>query len=57
MFEFEAGFDDNGAEIVTELETKKFDFDDPVQLKTFDFIDISGYKQVNGNIEVVVKVD
>lgn len=45
MFEFEYGFDDDGASIQTELETKPFDFDDPSLLKVFDFVDITGYKQ------------
>jgi hypothetical protein len=57
MFEFEAGFDDNWAEIDVELATKEFDFGDPIQLKTFDFLDVSGYKQQWWDVEITIAID
>ena len=40
MYEFEYGYDDAGVPIDAEIQTKNFDFNDPAQLKTFDFVDI-----------------
>ena len=57
LFEMEAWFDDNGADIPVVAVTKNFDFGDPVQLKTFDFVDVSWYKQESWVIEVEVFVD
>ena len=57
MFKFESWFTDNGADIEAELETKDFDFGDPVQEKVFHFVDITGLKEETGDISVKIKVE
>lgn len=57
VYQFETGFNDNGTPIEAEIETKEFDFWDPAQLKMFGFVDITGYKQEWGEIEIKNKVD
>jgi hypothetical protein len=41
MYEMESGLTDNGVEIEYELETKRFDFNEPGLQKTCDYIDIT----------------
>lgn len=57
MYEFEYGYDDAGVPIDAEIQTKNFDFNDPAQLKTFDFVDIVWRKQEEWEIEISVIVD
>ena len=45
FYEMEYGFNDNWADIEVELTSKELDFDDPSQAKTFDFVDLIGFKQ------------
>lgn len=66
LYRMEYGYTDNDADILAELETKEFDFWDPAQLKTSNFVDITGWKQIgkpliikikaNGNIEATGEV-
>ena len=56
-YEFEYGFDDDGVDIEVQLTTKPFDFWDPAQVKTFDFVDVVWYKQEWGSIDVCILVD
>jgi hypothetical protein len=57
MYQFEYWFDDNGQPIEVEIQTKEFDFNDPAQVKTFNFIDVTGYKQEAWDIDIKVIVD
>lgn len=40
-----------------EIQSKDFDFGDPAQIKTFDFMDFVGYKEEGGEIDISVLVD
>lgn len=57
LYRMEAWFTDNTTPITAELQTKKFDFGDPAQLKTYSFVDLVGRKQVWVPILVKVIVD
>jgi hypothetical protein len=57
MYQFEYGFDDDWQDIEVDVQTKDFDFEDPVQLKIFDMIDITWYKQEWWSIDVSVIID
>lgn len=54
MYEMESGFDDDGANIDVEIQTRAFDFGDPAQVKTFSFVDIIGRKQEWWSIDIEV---
>ena len=57
MYEFETWFTDNGLAIECQARTKPFDFDDPAQVKAFDFINVTGYKALGNSIDITVLVD
>ena len=57
MYQQEYGFDDDGQAIDIEVQTKDFDFDDPAQLKMFRFVDVTGYKQEGGDVDIKILVD
>ena len=57
MFEFEYGYTDDGAPIETEVQLKDFDFWDPAQLKVFEWVDVTWYKQKWWELEISVLVD
>lgn len=57
MYEYEYWFDDDGENIDVSVTSKDLDFDDPAQVKTFDFIDLVGFKQEWGTITATVYVD
>ena len=56
-YQFETWFDDDGIAIETELQTKDRDFNDPAQLKTFERIDVTGYKQEWWELNIRVLID
>lgn len=57
MYRFEYGFDDNGTPIEYEINTKRFDFDAPWLLKTFDYVDVVWLKSEGTEINVDVLID
>lgn len=57
MYEYEYWFDDNGTPIEADVQTKKFDFWDPSQVKAFHFVDVVWRKQEWGEINLSVYVD
>ena len=57
MYQFEYGFDDDGVDIESEIQTKQRDFDDPAQLKMFQRVDVSGYKQEWWTVEIKVLIE
>lgn len=57
LYEYEYGFDDDWVAIDVEIQSKDFDFGDPAQIKTFDFMDFVGYKEEGGEIDISVLVD
>lgn len=57
MYQFEYGFDDDGTPIETEIQTKQRDFDDPAQLKMFQRVDVSGYKQEGQDMDIKVLIE
>lgn len=57
MYEYEYWFDDDWSPIEVDLQTKKYDFGDPAQFKTFRFVDVIGRKQEGGEINLTVYVD
>lgn len=57
MYEFETGLTDDGVAIDHELETKAYDFGEPGLLKTFDGIDVVGYKSRGTTISVSAIVE
>ena len=57
MYEYEYWFDDDGSPIEVDIQTKKYDFGDPAQFKTFRFVDVIGWKQEGGEIDLTVYVD
>lgn len=57
MYEYEYWFDDDWSPIEVDIQTKKYDFGDPAQFKTFRFIDVIGWKQEGGEIDLTVYVD
>jgi hypothetical protein len=57
MYEYEYGFDDNWTAIPVDIQTKKFDFGDPSQVKSFHFVDVVWRKQEWGEINLSVYVD
>lgn len=56
-YEYEVGYTDNGTAIESMLQTKPFDFGDPAQVKTSEFIDITWRKQSGDDIYVEVLGD
>lgn len=57
MYEYEYWFTDDGIAIDVNIISKDLDFDDPAQVKTFDFIDLVGFKQEWWIITSTVYVD
>lgn len=57
MYEMEVWYDDDGSAINTELQTKPFDFGDPAQTYSIDFIDIIWYKQEWWEIDIEILWD
>jgi len=57
MYKIESWFQDFGAAIQSELKTKRFDFWDVWQWKTFDAVDIIGLKNEWSEITVEIIVD
>lgn len=57
MYEYEYWFDDDGTPIEVDIQTKKYDFGDPAQFKTFRFVDVIGWKQEGWEIDLTVYVD
>lgn len=57
MYEYEYWFDDDWSPIEVDIQTKKYDFGDPAQFKTFRFVDVIGWKQEGGEIDLTVYVD
>lgn len=57
MYQFEKWFDDDDTPIETELQTKEFDFSDPLQQKVFSFVDITWLKQEWWTIDVRILVE
>lgn len=57
MYEYEYWFDDDWSPIEVDIQTKKYDFGDPAQFKTFRFVDVIGRKQEGGEIDLTVYVD
>lgn len=57
MYEYEYGFDDNWIAIPVDIQTKKFDFWDPSQVKSFHFVDVVWRKQEWWEIDLSVYVD
>lgn len=57
MYEYEYWFNDDGTPIEVDIQTKKYDFGDPAQFKTFRFVDVIGRKQEGGEINLTVYVD
>lgn len=57
MYEYEYWFDDDWSPIEVDIQTKKYDFGDPAQFKTFRFVDVIGRKQEGGEINLTVYVD
>lgn len=57
MYEVETGYQDFGLAIPTELRTKRWDFWDTGQWKTFDAVDIVGLKNEGSEITVDIIVD
>lgn len=57
MYEFETWLTDDWIDIEYELETKAYDFGEPGLLKTFDGIDVVGYKSIWTVISVSALVE
>ena len=57
MYEYEYWFDDDWSPIEIDIQTKKYDFGDPAQFKTFRFVDVIGWKQEGWEIDLTVYVD
>lgn len=57
MYEFESWLDDNGIEIEYELETKAYDFDTPWLYKTFDYVDVTWFKNKGSVIDLSLMVE
>ena len=57
MYEYEYWFDDDWSPIEVDIQTKKYDFGDPAQFKTFRFVDVIGWKQEGWEINLTVYVD
>ena len=57
MYEYEYWFDDDWSPIEVDIQTKKYDFGDPAQFKTFRFVDVIGRKQEWWEIDLTVYVD
>ena len=57
MYEYEYWFDDDWSPIEVDIQTKKYDFGDPAQFKTFRFVDVIGRKQEWWEINLTVYVD
>lgn len=57
MYQIETGFQDFGSAILSELKTKRWDFWDIGQWKTFDAVDIIGLKNEWSDITVEIIVD
>lgn len=57
MYEYEYWFDDDWSPIAVDIQTKKYDFGDPAQFKTFRFVDVIWRKQEGGEIDLNVYVD
>jgi len=57
VYEYEYWFDDDGTAIPVTIQTKKYDFGDSAQFKTFRFVDVIGWKQEGGEINLTVYVD
>lgn len=57
VYEYEYWFDDNGASIPVEIQTKSFDFGDPSQVKSFSFVDVVWWKQEGGEINLSVSIE
>lgn len=57
VYEYEYWFDDDGYNIPVEIQTKRFDFGDPAQVKTFSFVDVVWRKQEGWEIDLTVLVD
>lgn len=57
LYQMEYGFYDDDENILRELQTKNFDFNDPAQQKIMDFIEITWYKALGEPIPVDVYVD
>lgn len=56
-YEYEYWFSDAWVAIESVLQTKPYDFDDPAQVKEYQFLDITWWKQVNWlplNIDIIV---
>ena len=56
-YQFEYGFDDDRQPIESEIQTKDRDFDDPAQLKMFEWVDVTGYKQEWWEIDIKVIIE
>ena len=57
VYQFETGFDDDWQPIESEIQTKDRDFDDPAQLKMFEWVDVTGYKQEWWEIDIKVIIE
>lgn len=57
MYQYEYWFDDNWIPIPVEIQTKKFDFGDISQVKSFHFVDVVWWKQEWWEISLSVVVD
>lgn len=55
--EMESGTNDNGVSIASEVDTKAFDFDQPSLLKTFEHIDVNGFINEGGKLEITAIID
>ena len=57
VYEIEKGFNDVWNAIPVKLRTKKYDFNDPTILKTFQYVDIVWYKSVWDSIDVNIYIE
>lgn len=57
MYRYEYWFDDDGQEIEAELITREIDFWDTGAEYTFDYVDVTGWKEIGNDIDITVYVE
>lgn len=57
IYEFETWYDDDWIPIQYEIETKRIDFKEPSQFKTYQFVDVVGWKTEGTVIDIKAKVN
>lgn len=57
MYEIETGFEDDGQSTLSEIQTKEYDWTGPTIWKTYESIDLIGYKNELSEINVEIKSD